>query len=219
MLFFLGLSFVLISGIHAADIKWVSDYDDGLKKAKTENRNLFVLITAPTWCGPCQWMEANTFTDNDVINLLNSEFIPVRVLDQKDGKRNPDLEKFSFSGFPTIMVYNTKEEMLTTAVGAIDASTLIDKVKKYSDVNYDPSENFLAFNTDNGLLKQVGVKTWERRDDGGVTVFQEVNRDDFVYLYNQENDLYIAVPIKGGTVFETRDKGENWSPRGSAKLQ
>jgi thioredoxin-related protein len=212
-LFFL---FVVISVVSAAEIDWISDYEKGLKKAKAENKNLFILITAPSWCGPCQWMEANTFTDNDVISLLNSEFVPVRVVDQKDGKRNPDLARFDFSGFPTVMVYNQKEMMLTSSVGAVDAATLIEKVKKYSDVDYDPSDNFLAFETDNGVLEQVGVKKWERRDNGTVTVYQEVNRDDFVYLYNEKDDVYIAVPINGGTVFETHDKGENWEQRGSA---
>lgn len=202
----------------ADEINWHSTYKQALEQAKEENKNLFILITAPTWCGPCKWMEANTFKDEEVISFINREFIPVRVVDTVNGKRNPDLKLFDFSGFPTVFVFNREGEPLTSSVGAVDAETLIKRTEGYTDPNYNPANHFLSFSWENGSFDQVDLKVWEEKRNGKTYTYQEVKRDDFVYLYDEGRGLYLALPVGGGTAFTSEDNGENWDQMGEIRL-
>ncbi len=197
--------------VFAEGIEWIDDYDRGLAKAQRVNRNMFVLITAPSWCGPCQWMEANTFTDETIISYINRNFVPVRVEDTKNGDRNPDLDHFNFSGFPTVFIRNAAEKDLIKSVGAADAEQLLAKIRPTADVGYDPSEAYLHFKHDGGFYKQTGMNTWEALIDGERATLQETQRNGgYIYLYNESEEYFLAVPEAGGNVQKTEDRGESW---------
>jgi hypothetical protein len=197
----------------AEEIDWIDDYDRGLAKAERANKNMFVLITAPSWCGPCQWMEANTFTDETVISYINRNFVPLRVEDTKNGARNPDLDHFDFSGYPTVFIRNTDELDLIKSVGAADANQLLAKIRPAADVGYDPSEDYLHFKHDDGFYRQTGMDTWEVLIDGERLTLQETQRNaGYIYLYNESEEYFLAVPESGGNVQKTEDKGQSWDP-------
>ena len=61
----------------SGEIEWMA-YDDGLKKAKEENKHVFIDFTAK-WCGWCKKMDRETFKEPEVVNLINESFVPVRV--------------------------------------------------------------------------------------------------------------------------------------------
>ena len=197
----------------AQEIEWIDDYDRGLAKAERVNKNMFVLITAPSWCGPCQWMEANTFTDGTIISYINRNFVPIRVEDTKNGGRNPDLDHFDFSGFPTVFIRNTAEQDLIKSVGAADAEQLLAKIRPGADVGYDPAESYLHFKHDDGFYKQTGMNTWEALIDGDRVTLQETQRNaGYIYLFNETEEYFLAVPEAGGSVQKTEDKGQSWDP-------
>lgn len=66
----------------ASEINWLR-FDEGLRKAQTENRPLLVDFTA-SWCHWCNRMDAETFTQPKVIKAVNKGFIPVRVWGDSD---------------------------------------------------------------------------------------------------------------------------------------
>ncbi|MGR3178644.1 MAG: thioredoxin family protein, partial [Candidatus Anammoxibacter sp.] len=94
------------------EIHWVNTYDEGLKIANEKDKNMFILITAPTWCHYCKQFEKKVLTNEKIKSILNENYVPVLVLDQINGKRNPDLSRFSFPGFPTVYVYNKSGKMV-----------------------------------------------------------------------------------------------------------
>lgn len=195
----------------AQEVGWIDDYDRGLAKAQRVNKNMFVLITAPSWCGPCQWMEANTFTDKTVIAYLNRNFVPIRVEDTKNGARNPDLDHFNFSGYPTVLIRNAAEQDLIKSVGAADAEQLLAKIRPGADVGYDPSEAYLRFKHDDGFYRQTGMNTWEVLADGEQLSLQETQRNaGYIYLYNDSEEYFLAVPESGGNVQKSEDRGQSW---------
>ncbi len=193
----------------AEEIDWINDYDRGLAKAGSVRKNMFVLITAPSWCGPCQWMEANTFTDETLIRYINRNFVPVRVEDTKNEKRNPDLDHFSFSGYPTVFVRNTREQDLIKSVGAADGEQLLAKIRPAADVEYDPSEAYLHFKHDDGFYKQTGMDAWDVLIGGERVTLRETQRNGgYIYLYDEADEVFYAVPEAGGNVRITEDRGE-----------
>ncbi len=120
------------AGKYVEGIKWVANYGEGLKKAEEEKKNVFVLITAPTWCYYCKVFENTILIKEDVQKTINTKFVPVLVLDQIDGKRNPDLDRFSFQGFPSAFVYDKKGNMVKE-LHAQDAGSLVAELNNYSD--------------------------------------------------------------------------------------
>ncbi len=62
-------------------------------KAKAENKFIFVDCYA-TWCGPCRLMDKNVFTNSEVANYLNNNFISVKVQMDKTASDDEDVKRW-----------------------------------------------------------------------------------------------------------------------------
>lgn len=93
----------LMSENHLSNkIKWVYEFDNGLKKARELKKPLIVDFYAD-WCLPCLELDKKTFSDQDVVSL-SKEFVMLKV----DCTENTDAcsaatDKFQVFGFPTVM--------------------------------------------------------------------------------------------------------------------
>ena len=80
------------------------NWDAAIELAKAENKLIFLDVFA-TWCGPCKKMKAKTFTDKDVGEFFNSNFINVSMDgDTKEGSRIAD--QFKVQGYPSLIFVN-----------------------------------------------------------------------------------------------------------------
>ena len=68
-------------------IHWREWGADAFERARTEGKPVMLCLVA-FWCGICQRMDETTFSDTEVIALLNAYFVPVRV---EDAQR-PDID-------------------------------------------------------------------------------------------------------------------------------
>ncbi len=86
-------------------------YDEGLKKAKAEKKPILVDFYTD-WCGWCKKMDKDTYTNQEIVKLLNVNFIAVKInaesknpLDLKDpdGKNKTEAQiarEFKVSAYP-----------------------------------------------------------------------------------------------------------------------
>lgn len=117
-----------------ADINWDSSLSSAMLKAEEEDKNIFVLITAPTWCSWCIKLENNVLNKPEFQEYLQENYIPLKVLDQIDGVRNSELDKFgNFPGYPTVRVYNKKGQFIED-IYTQDPIEMVNNLKKYVDV-------------------------------------------------------------------------------------
>lgn len=110
--------FLAIFTLNAQEIQWLTDYDQARARAKESGQNLLVQISAPSWCGYCQWMDENTFSDPEIISFINQGFVPVLITDV-----DPQISKFEFGGYPTTQIFSSDGSLLKQAEGAIDSNS------------------------------------------------------------------------------------------------
>jgi len=142
--------------IKAEKINW-EPYDIGLKNAKKNNKHVFIDFST-AWCGWCKKMEQEVFTDPKVIDILNNDFIPVRVdgdsknvLDingYKVTEKNLTRYEFGVRGYPTFWFLKPDGSKLTTFSGYRPADYMIQALTFIKDYKYDTTK------TKNGKSKK-----------------------------------------------------------------
>ena len=98
------LLYLIVAGIRfsprpnrAHEINW-RDWDQAaFELAQAEDKPVLLSISA-VWCHWCHVMDETSYSDPDVINLINQHFIPVRV----DSDQRPDINsRYNMGGWPT----------------------------------------------------------------------------------------------------------------------
>jgi thiol:disulfide interchange protein len=81
------------------------------------------------WCGPCKRMESSALTNNQVRELVTSQFIPIRITDRiREDGHNPDSvtalqKKYRVFAFPTLVVVDPSGEAVGSLVGSCSSLT------------------------------------------------------------------------------------------------
>lgn len=104
------------------------DWSKALQQAKQQNKLVFLDIYA-SWCGPCKMLKQNTFSNDQVGEFFNKNFINVSV----DGEKGvgPELaQKYSIEGYPTLIVADSIGKPVLYTVGYMDASNLLEFAKE-----------------------------------------------------------------------------------------
>ncbi|WP_298476272.1 thioredoxin family protein [uncultured Maribacter sp.] len=68
------------------DVKWLTNYDKALKKAKKEHKNVLVYFTGSDWCPPCKKLKKDLFETTE-FSEISKDYILLYV----DIPRNKDL--------------------------------------------------------------------------------------------------------------------------------
>jgi thiol:disulfide interchange protein len=103
----------------AGSIAWLQadNLDMVLAEARKSGKPVFLEFYA-TWCGPCKLMERNVFSQPEVINQLNQDFISFHVdVDAVKGK--PIAQRYGIRGMPTVVFTDTRGEEIGRALGLL----------------------------------------------------------------------------------------------------
>ena len=94
-----------------SSIEWSSWDDAAFRRATTEDKLILLDLTA-VWCHACHVMDEVTYTDGDIVSLLNTNFISIRV----DTDQRPDIEsRYRSGGWPTTSILLPTGEILFQA--------------------------------------------------------------------------------------------------------
>jgi thiol-disulfide isomerase/thioredoxin len=116
-----ALSLLIISNVYAQDDKIAfstNAWKDILVQAKTENKPIFVDFYAE-WCGPCKMMSKQVFTDKEVANYYNANFISVKIDAEKQELEL--VEKTGITAYPSLYYFSPDGKVLNKQVGALKA--------------------------------------------------------------------------------------------------
>ena len=93
----------------AQGIAWREWGEEAFEAAKVENKPVLLTLGA-TWCHWCHVMDHTSYSDERVIGLVNSRFIPIRV----DVDQRPDISlRYNQGGFPSVAFLAASGEFIT----------------------------------------------------------------------------------------------------------
>ncbi|WCL80088.1 thioredoxin domain-containing protein [Saprospira sp. CCB-QB6] len=101
--------------------------------ALKENKMIFVDAYA-VWCGPCKWLSKTVFTQPQVGQHFDANYISYK-LDMEKGEGLEFAEKHGVKAYPTLLFFSADGELLHKSVGAPDAQQLIAESQTALDPN------------------------------------------------------------------------------------
>src|SRR5918911_846928 len=109
----------------AAEIKWRDWSPDAFEEARQQDKPILLSISA-VWCHWCHVMDETTYSSQPVIDLLNSEYVPVRV----DNDVRPDInQRYNMGGWPTTAFLTPQGDILTGAT-YLPADQMVDALAR-----------------------------------------------------------------------------------------
>lgn len=125
------------------ELKWL-DWNTGYPLAKKQNK--IILVDAYTdWCGWCKKMDRDTYTNQEIIDMLNKDFIVIKfnpeltdIVYNLDGKNITGRELFGqltqgkSTGFPTTYFIQPNKKQIQVAAGYLgpdDFKKVIEQAK------------------------------------------------------------------------------------------
>ncbi len=130
-------------------IKWYA-LDEALPMAKKQNKFIFIDFYT-TWCGYCKKMDRDVFSQKEVIDLLNDDFIAVKVngdsqkqLDidgYKISERDLAKKEFKVTGYPTFWWLTPSGKKLHSQSGYAPADFWISALNKIKVIELDSTGN------------------------------------------------------------------------------
>mgnify|MGYP006173249441 FL=1 len=108
---------LMVFSANAAEIKFLENptWTTVLEQAKKENKIIFLDAYA-TWCGPCKQMDAETYTNQAVVDYYNANFINVKY-DMEKGEGAMLADRYYVSAYPNLVFINPDGVMLHKGVG------------------------------------------------------------------------------------------------------
>jgi len=103
------------------------DWEKTLKSAKETHKLIFVDLYA-TWCGPCKMLKRNTFTNKEVAEFFNSNFINASV-DVEKGVGISLAEKYNVSMLPTLIVASEDGKPILFTTGYLEPKEILKFAK------------------------------------------------------------------------------------------
>ena len=163
--------FVLFNSfVFSQEINWMS-LNDVAEAQKTNPKNVLIDVYT-NWCGPCKLMDRNTFSNTDIIRIINENYYAVKFnaegndtvtfMDKvftnpnfdstKTQRRNSSHQFTQFLGvnaYPSTLFFDSEMNYLTPVRGylnpkQIEIYLLLFKDDTYKDVkSQDDFDNFI----------------------------------------------------------------------------
>ncbi|HEX3671449.1 MAG TPA: DUF255 domain-containing protein [Candidatus Cybelea sp.] len=113
----------------AAEINWMGWDEEAFERARAEDKPILLAISA-VWCHWCHVMDETSYSDSEVIESINRNFVPIRV----DNDRRPDVNaRYNMGGWPTTAFLAPDGTTLTgaTYLAAAHMRRALDEIARF----------------------------------------------------------------------------------------
>ncbi|GEM_PF-3504610 len=110
-------------------IKWRNYGADAFKEAQKDNKPIFLLVSAPSWCYFCRVYESRNYLFNDrIYPYINKHFIPIYVDDSE--KMHFIVRKYLQGGWPSTIILLPDGKKFIGWAGVLSVKDLYDILQK-----------------------------------------------------------------------------------------
>ena len=117
-------------------IVWAANYTSAQHQAAQSGKPIILFFTGK-WCVPCKIMKRQVWADDQVMNIVNTSFIPV-IIDVDDSDNASVLVRYNIGGTPITIVTDPNGNALQWRVGGIGKSEFLELLRAPSPsvINY-----------------------------------------------------------------------------------
>lgn len=112
----------------ANDLEFKSGNWDEIKSLAKQQNKLIFLDAYTDWCGWCKVMDKETFTNKEVIDFVNKNFIPVKY-EMETGFGQTLAMKYRVRGFPTQLFFKPDGKLIYVSAGYRPPDSFIELLK------------------------------------------------------------------------------------------
>lgn len=123
--------FVLFTAALHAEVQFISQPLPLVKDMAARQGKLYFVHFTAQWCMPCRWMDENTFSDPDLSEFVQQHYIAVKM-DIDDAYGLKCKEEFTVHKLPTVLIFNTKGEVVERRETSLDAAALLSILQRHS---------------------------------------------------------------------------------------
>ena len=128
----LGLCLVLLVGFSLyrslpGRLPWIQSYQQALKQAQQEGK-LILAYLYTDWCGYCKKMEAETFTDQAVIDEMSDSYVWLKLNAETDPEGRQLQERFNITGYPGLLLLDGDGQDMERISGFVPAGAFRQRV-------------------------------------------------------------------------------------------
>jgi len=154
-LFFLIL---IISTLSLAKNPEWKKFDEGMKLAKQSGKKVLIDVYTD-WCSWCKKMDANTYTDNSVIEYLNKNFVVIKLNAEANEKISFAGQSFSpaefaqgmgVNGYPATLFLKSDGQPITLLPGYSEAGMFIHILSFIGENHYE-KKKFAEYLAEKGV--------------------------------------------------------------------
>lgn len=133
--FLLPLAMAVSAGSAVAqEVSWRNDYAQARKEAEEKNRPL-LLDFGTEACFWCKRLDATTFKDPVVVEMLNQRLIPIKIDANKESQLAQSLQ---ISSFPTVIIGAPDGKILVTIVGYKEPAEFASILQRFLATSVTP---------------------------------------------------------------------------------
>jgi protein disulfide-isomerase len=122
------------------NLDWKENLEQAVAQAKKENKAVLVNFTGSDWCIWCKRLNSEVFTQKEFEDYAKNNLVLVKLDFPKDIPQtnetklynNTLAQKYGIQGFPTILIMNSKGELVAkTGYQPGGPAKYVDHIKSY----------------------------------------------------------------------------------------
>lgn len=168
--FMICMALCLKSGLAEVNTK-KTFFEGNFERAKAlagEEGKLFFVNFYAEWCTPCNWMDDTVFTDSEVLHLLDSNYVSVKIdIDDLDGYKIK--QKYKVSILPTLLIFNSAGQLIARIEETLSSRKLAHLLKYH---NKDENKARIR----HGLNSSPKSTDINKKEEGPITATPETMR-------------------------------------------
>lgn len=119
--------------VPANEVLWAEDMEAAQELADDSGKNMLLFFTG-SWCVPCRIMKREVFADEEVMQAINSQIIPVEI-NIDDPIAQELVKRYNIGGTPITIFTDPQGQVLNYAVGKIGKSEFLEMLGSLNSSN------------------------------------------------------------------------------------